>query len=1569
MPQPNEKQNPKLSNSRIRYYDDYLSPAIYSKIADDLLQIKGVPGLQMTALPQGLETTEALQFLCRLFECVRPHLKQVLKKRQEDRKFIDERVAALYKTNTQLGHNYFSTEYTSILGLEDAHGRVVIGPLCDDYCTLDTEKEHAKVAPIPEYLKGNHVTLFGPPDTTKMAINAMNAFHRKLNDEPKIIQELLSQCQEFPKWGADDEDSKTPLHKDLVSAGVNLTGCFTKDIKVEDDPNGKYQLKKDRLALPIKRFPGLALPSFFMFYENEAMPLHLYDFALHFFHNWNRNEALVFYVPKLENEEEANYIKSMLETAETLMKEIHPEYVMGTIRLMIVLENPRAVFRVHEIMDELYPYFAGMSLGWHDYLGSAARLFKEDPNYRIPVKADPDIVIKYIKGSHDLLANVVGPRGGIKVGGMYGILPLDNDRWGDSFQATLKGFFRDVLTQMKRDLTGYWVAHPDFVRIGMAIIEAWKRYAKGEKQALHQLIQGLLNEKYQKEVMEFLEGKDIEGLDPKDPLYARSLIVADVGESNIIQNNHPDEIRYNVFQSLQYLTDWLSGNGCVALPAFVSGSSVRVMDDLATAERSRWEVWHELYHGRFQLEDFLQIAFEELNFIRKDLSHDKKIVQVKWTEQNAKWYPVAFKLMIKLMTDKQPVEFATQLLLPFTLDRIQSSDDPYKEICQLDSAKFSIDPYIERFLYYFERCGELHFASSMAQEILFDQKKAEEIVKSFNKDQIIAAASFHGDIGKKKNLDKMAAGEQAKVDDKDRATSEIIKLADQYLRQHGFKFLVSAQGKTSKEMLAILEKRLENSTAIEIENAREALWEITKKRVMSEPLNAIDQTINELLDLHKITSAQIAVSLPNCPIQQRHFGETPAKPLKSLYEIASLSKTIGTWLSLEVFKDYHLDEECLVSEVLTQIGSPLQVKGDHFKQLKIKHLVSHCALNMHYVNGIPQSEAMPEILTLLQGNEEFNYSACEVLFAPETQFQYSGAGFMLLQHLVEGLTQKSIEQVARPLLDKLSLETLTFLHHDYSDCHYIDDGRLKFPAFAAGAYAQAKDVQLFLECLTQAFHDIADPFHATACKMLFNRYPHSQIGSFDFMGAQVGLGLFVLEAGDSRWALHQGANEGFRAIYLHCYDGPDQGKGFTILSQGDLNAVEFVSNVSQVLLKNLNVSGIDLEYFEKMQSRFSEQGILPEEIVNQGYKQLIFNAFEPCLPPNLKERGYRQSAADDLLSQSLIRDAMVVSVSNQRFARAENIFSVHPPLFDPEDFCPQGKVMDSWEGARHNIKGVDELVFEIAEETAETIQFQGVYLSTMYHLGNQVEQVALDFWDGDQWQEFLPKRSIQGHSYQKLKLSKPIQAKKFRLKVYPDGGFTRLAFFSEEVLKKDKEFVGIDQTESILHTEQIPTVKKPLSLPTILGKLNYSDGDYFDNASIAYGAEVIEATNEHYGPAAQVISSTPPIHMFDGLESARSREKNHHESVTIKLAEEKPIAWIDLDFSYFVNNNPVKIGLEGLSREGDWVTLLHEEIVKFYAGNQARFLINHNMAFSQIRLTTYPDGGVNRIHVYSPCRN
>ena len=662
-------------------------PAYLSFLPESLLKslwkegdiVEGVPGLRIApGLRQqfsGIETDEALAFVCDLYRENRESLNQVLEQRVKDRAFMDSETLACVERNK--GVAYTSSDYATALGKKNEEGRLVIGP-------LDGEVETSPVM-IPEFLVGDQVTLFGPPDTAKMSINAMNAFNRVSPDEPAIVTELAEAAGQVPRWGADNEDSKTPIMANFLQACENLVGCFDGTLAFHDEKNGKdYRLDESGLSKPIKRIPGLALPDGNHLLEGNPLPLHLFDFAMHLWHNRSRKEALVFYVPKLENEEEAAYLKGLIESAERRIQEVEPSYELGTIKLFIVFENPRAIFRIREIAQVLEPHFLGGSLGWHDFLASAARLFKHDPNYRIPVKADPNIVINHIRESHRILVDALQPIDAIRIGGMYGVLYEEGN--AQSYLVSMVGYIRDVATQLKRGLNGFWVAHPAFVRTGLALVEAWRR----GPESVTELVRALVPDALECErLLEFVFAEDVQGLDKGDPRYLRAVLAATLETSDVIANDDPEEVRYNVFQALQYICDWLTGNGCVALPATMKNSRgenvfIRVMDDLATTERSRWELWAEVNHGRVSRELFEEILQEELAFLKAGQDSDNKRVQVAWKGEAAKWYPVAEKILRKLVLDSEPVEFATELMLPFTLDSIRRGSDPAAAV-DLDS--------------------------------------------------------------------------------------------------------------------------------------------------------------------------------------------------------------------------------------------------------------------------------------------------------------------------------------------------------------------------------------------------------------------------------------------------------------------------------------------------------------------------------------------------------------------------------------------------------------------------------------------------------------------------------------------------------------------------------------------------------------------------------------------------------------------------------------------------------------------------------------------------------------------
>jgi malate synthase len=1766
---PPEQKNP-INSRRVvgesRELDAPKAPNV-SKVLEDL---RRVPSPQAPSDSENYETPDALIFACSLYDAVKTRLAKVLDQRAKDRQFLDERVRACVGYNRELGISWQDPDYCTPLALTDAEGRTVFGP-------LPTQKDFTKpqgrpVAPLPPHLQGTHVTLFGPPESVKLSINAMNATHRKLPGEPAIVAELLNSNDGpswgmIPKWGADDEDSKTPLPEHLLSAGLNLKGCYEGTLKFQEASLKTYEIHPEKRALPIKRIPGLALPSLSHFYRGQPLPLHLYDLALHLVHHWEFPERLTFYIPKLENEEEAAYLAHLLEQAESLLKQKHPKYQVGGIRVILVIENPRAVFRLNEMIDALHPYFAGASLGWHDYLASTARLHREDPNYRIPVKTDPNIVIKHIKGAHELLVSVVGGRGGVAIGGMYGVLPTSAEVKSPSFQITLRGFFKDVLTQLRRGLDGFWVAHPDFVRLGLALTVAWRQHARGETAALKDLIEGLFSEPIAQELLAWLRREDVTSFSTSDPLYSRYLLAhsgleggthpasKSASQGNVLSNHDLEEVRYNVFQALQYLTDWLVGGGCVALPALIEGVPVRVMDDLATAERSRWEVWAEVRHGRVSEADLVRVIQEELRLIRKHEASATKQIQVRWDERTARWYPVAAKLLLCLMTQRKPVEFATEILLPFTMPLVREAEDPWSAVTTLIPERTRLLPRVQRLLGFFEACGCQRFAEEMSQLNLLeavDPEAVDACIESFSREEILEAASFHGDIGEQPaTLDAHARQEQARAQATAEGSAELLRdLGKQYLNQYGFKFLISAKGKSAAELLEALKARLLNPQEVEEKNAKQALSEIAKKRL---GIRRLQNDLDDLRIKHQVAGVSLCLTQEASPgtalfglmqeltlgVARLGGGESAKVRPSTGFEIASLSKTLGSCIALEIFRKHGLGLDTQVNPLLAKLHSPYRIQSlncehpEWAEKVTLKHLVNHSALNSHYVNGVPHPSAdragganhvgnvgstasaaggsagsagdsmnrVPgtdslSVLPWLFGDESTGASSSVgVIQEPGKGFRYSGGGFLVLEHLVECLEGKITAELTSPFLQellslgrtelaKLSAPSpfslgLTFdplpelsasvqrgcppeenkktqwdwsragiAHGVLSNQQEVPGGRYLFPAFAAGAIGTASGVSWFLQALTKAYHQPEGygPIHQeTAVALLGSPSPLSM----DFMGVHCGLGVFVAEAGENRFAVHQGANDGFRALFAHAFEGPDRGSGFVILCNADENGVEFVGKVAQKFLTLLRPEGVRTHEWSQEWNQKNElraEGVPEEERVNRGYKELVFKYFEPDLPKAIQEKG----PIDPLSVFNVAVGAKIEGVTNQRFARAENLIGYTLPSFDPTLYERQGKVMDSWETARHNPRGSDAVTLRLAHPSR--IDF--VSLSTQFHLGNHAPQVAIEGLplssDGSvatrasrsaptpTWRSLLPRVRLQGHSLLRIRLPQDSTVyERVRVLQFPDGGLSRLGLYcaAEPKLPATRgdltpeagaesqrvsppkalpaeiqaDFLDLDKAVSLPFSDPIPAPQRPLVMgfvvstseveknwerilknmvrPTLVKAQLPEHSLELEVASAAWGGRVVSASNEHYSPAIQCLSPFPPLHMFDGFESARSRLPQHSEELILELGAptlDQQQRWggclgaltrVVLDFTYFRNNNPVAIEVFARSEEqAPWSALMPKTEVKGFAGRRFEWRVEGPSAQVawvvepskklQLRFCIHPDGGINRIRIY-----
>jgi allantoicase len=446
-----------------------------------------------------------------------------------------------------------------------------------------------------------------------------------------------------------------------------------------------------------------------------------------------------------------------------------------------------------------------------------------------------------------------------------------------------------------------------------------------------------------------------------------------------------------------------------------------------------------------------------------------------------------------------------------------------------------------------------------------------------------------------------------------------------------------------------------------------------------------------------------------------------------------------------------------------------------------------------------------------------------------------------------------------------------------------------------------------------------------------------------------------------------------------------------------MNGVLFISEITQIILKEFKMKGIN---FSKFKSNFNFSSIQQEQAVNLGYKNLIFSAFEPLLPEKIIEKGPK----DPLAQFNLAVGGKILEVSNQKFARAENLLSEYLPTFNPTLFGRQGKIMDSWETVRHNQAECDFLIFELAKESSIAY----VSISTQFHLGNQAQFVKVEAYDikSNNWIELISKTELDGHSIKNIiSLNSTSVFSKIKVSNYPDGGITRLGLYTNNLPETEKQkFQPLEKASSISFSEAtpIPKAQKPLTIsyfPTPIEiEKNWkllNPGDEYDVANLAYGGKILSVSNEHYGPAIQVISPFGPLHMFDGFESARSREPNHHEEILIQLAKLTTIHRIELDFSYFINNSPVMISILGLS-DKKWLTLVEPTNVKAFAGTKKVFNISNHFnnsaiatkranitnpakhpnttntanistltQFQQIKLILTPDGGINRARVFT----
>jgi len=408
--------------------------------------------------------------------------------------------------------------------------------------TREIRESEWSVAPIPPDLQDRRVEITGPVER-KMIINALNSGARV--------------------FMADFEDANAPTWENCVQGQVNLRDAVRRAISFSS-PEGKgYQLN-EKTATLLVRPRGWHLVEKHLEVDGTPISGSLFDFGLYFFHNAQeliqRGGGPYFYLPKMESHLEARLWNDVFVRAQELVG-----LPNGTIRATALIETLPATFELHEILWELRDHSAGLNCGRWDYIFSAIKKRRHDPDFILPDRALVTMTTPFMRAYSQLVIKTCHKRGIHAMGGMSAFIPVRGD------DALNEKAFAQVRADKEREATdghdGTWVAHPGMVALAT---EVFDQHMPQPNQISRQ----------------------------RDDVNPTAVELLATPEGAITEQG----LRTNIRVGVQYIAAWLGGLGAVPL--------YNLMEDAATAEISRAQVWQWIRHPRGVLEDGRNVTVE-----------------------------------------------------------------------------------------------------------------------------------------------------------------------------------------------------------------------------------------------------------------------------------------------------------------------------------------------------------------------------------------------------------------------------------------------------------------------------------------------------------------------------------------------------------------------------------------------------------------------------------------------------------------------------------------------------------------------------------------------------------------------------------------------------------------------------------------------------------------------------------------------------------------------------------------------------------------------------------------------
>ncbi|QGQ44591.1 malate synthase A [Metabacillus sediminilitoris] len=400
-------------------------------------------------------------------------------------------------------------------------------------------------------------------------------------DRKMVINALNSGAKVFM---ADFEDATSPSWQNMIKGQINLRDAVHRTISLENENGKTYQLGDEVATLKV-RPRGWHLEEKNIELDGIRVSASLVDFGLYFFHNAKelikRGSGPYFYLPKLESHLEARLWNDVFCFAQDEL--FIPR---GTIKATVLIETIMAAFEMDEILYELKEHSAGLNCGRWDYIFSYLKKLRNCESAILPDRAQVTMTVGFMRAYSLLAIKTCHKRNAHAMGGMAAQIPVKNNP-----EANERAFAK-VRADKEREATdghdGTWVAHPALVKVAMDVFDEHMKTA---------------NQVYRKR-------EDVK-------VTAEDLL--EVPDGTITEEG----VRTNIDVGIRYIASWLSGRGAAPIH--------NLMEDAATAEISRAQIWQWIRHPKGILEDGRKLTFtlyeqlkkEEVCKIRQEVGIDK----------------------------------------------------------------------------------------------------------------------------------------------------------------------------------------------------------------------------------------------------------------------------------------------------------------------------------------------------------------------------------------------------------------------------------------------------------------------------------------------------------------------------------------------------------------------------------------------------------------------------------------------------------------------------------------------------------------------------------------------------------------------------------------------------------------------------------------------------------------------------------------------------------------------------------------------------------------------------------